>query len=560
MTNAQVEHSPHAWEAIEEWNRWYESTGPLCDAGKAITKLLEFVYDPYGQRVPKIREFLDTGDYSLLQADVNKSTEHELHKLYGVGTLRDAFDVRNEYWTSQAPQRLEDRLRREPETQKDRFEESCSINDLQGAFSVLVWAHSSLELLKLVETEEKYMTKISKNLVEETRQGLEELIKEGKKLFSNGKPEKNGIKGKKPGIYFVQNFESASSFVEKYAQFNFLNVFEVVDKKATHLGHYTTVTENWDFEEKEINICIPISIGCPQGCGPCQIGYFDPSPFKDHIIPLTAEQSFRLLYKNELQNQETTELPFSPTSIKIYLLGGGDPGNNIYQFEKLIGKVKEFYDPSESKIAEWVLNNRQKDPDVDDDNFYQLIASTVGIRGGSVRRLINLGKRYPEFGLQFSVGAFNEDMRKQIIKAKNVIGIDDCAKAAAEFYDKTGRPGYLAIHPLEPLDDSQPSYLDGEQIADELDAIKKRTKINNLEEKVIITLTAIEDPPPDFDYRKPEKAVFESLRHALKQRNYQANIYDPPYDPQTGESCGTISKVAKEAVGLWGRHYNGWMS
>lgn len=532
-------HSKKAKDAILAWKAWYESTAGLCFAGKTVTQLTDYLYshDEIFNR-ENILEFLDSGDFLYLDSFVPAELETRLREEFNAGTFREAFDIRDRYWLSQSPGRLEKRLRREGNVQQERFLEYLEVGDSMDAFGVMLWAYSSLSLLEKAKGKidhEKYIL-----FADETKKSLEQLIELGKQFFREGKPEKQvDASGKTPGIYYKGVFESDYDFVKKYAKFNFLNVFEVADKRnKNEKPLITTVTENWDFEESEINICIPLSIGCKEACGPCQIGQVRPAFY------LTADQSYQLLYKNALINQETTELPFSPTSIKLYLLGGGDPGSNIGEFENLVSMVHEFYDPNESEMAAWVLENRKK-AGIEDNDFYQIIASTIGIRL-SVDRLIMLGKKYAEFGLQFSVGAFNQEIRNKIITAKNAIGIDDCVKAASRFYDETGKRGYLAIHPLEANESSVESYMDGRQISEELRLIKERTGIIDLEEKIVITLTAIESPPVNFGYHKPSKNAFRKIKSSLEKQGYTVTIYDPPYDPRTGESCGVIPKQVLE--------------
>jgi adenine C2-methylase RlmN of 23S rRNA A2503 and tRNA A37 len=257
---------------------------------------------------------------------------------------------------------------------------------------------------------------------------------------------------------------------------------------------------------------------------------------------LTSNEIFSLIYTNAIINDDVTSLFFEPSELTIYYLGGGDPGDNIEEIEKVVQKTHQFYYGDQVlPFVEWIRDNHQRANGNQSGYPFEQIVSTIGLDNGSLDRLIDLARTIPELNIQISVNAFDEQARAcTISNLEKVMSIERCVRAAEKFYGVTSatenpRRAFLSIFLLQDV------YDDLDKIMDDIERLKiDKTRVH-------ITLDVLRHPP-QFIHQPASIGRYKALHRKLRREGYSASIYYPPEDSTTEEGCGIISTHLLERV------------
>lgn len=499
-----------------EYYCWERKTEKICKTGKEITHIINEKYQKLDTK--SCIYFVKTGDFTKLGRRLQKYIEY-----------------RECYWLEKDKQRLTDKCITEPVKLQIRFKEYKSLGNATAVFGVFVWLHS---FKQIIDKAIKRGTIRNDGIYRSCSLELERLIDKGVKYFQ-GISRKDKAKVKmNTSIYHTKILESDLKYIIKHCAKNIKNIFTIIDKgeKVFHVEVY----ERWDFKNNEIKICVPVSVGCHNKCNQCQVGqYISSLPGTPRL--LTSNELFELIYTNSLINDEVTQISYKPISITIFYLGGGDPANNIDEFERIVDKLhKYYYDPgNRSPFIQWIRRNFELYRCGESLSLpFRQIASTIGIRNKSIDRIVKLGYKYPEFGFQISANALNDEVRSFYINNKDALDVRECVKAAQDFYDytyKSGYPrrGYIGIFLLEE------EYNDPYRILNELEELRVDPS------KVVISLEVLKDVPDKFS-KKGHKVSslkgYRKVKRCLEKNGYKAVIYEAPDDSATHEGCGLISE------------------
>lgn len=485
------------------WNYfiWEKMTGDLCHAGKEITHTINNTFDSLESDT--VISFIKKGNFLELLPD-----------------LHAPLNLRKRYWLERKPKELISKMTSYPAILKARFEQYKALGDPSSAFGIFLWLHSTIDIATCaVESgilpQEHYDRFMEKACA---------LIEKGVEYFRTS--PQNTVSS---GIYHEGILESSTRYVVRHFAHNLKNIFRIVEPDQRMF--FLEIFESWDFGNRKITVCAPISIGCPNRCYQCNVGTFIP-----YHRALTADEIFNVIYTNAIINDDVTSLFFEPEELTVYYLGGGDPGDNIGEIEKIVQKVHQFY-YGEDVLAfvKWIENNNRRSTDAQSPYPFQQVVSTIGINNGSLERLVRLAREIPELGIQVSVNAFSEQARAHTIRrTEKTMSIEDCVRAAEKLYDITSgtenpRKAYLSIFLLQDV------YDDPDTIVEDM----KGLDIDK--ERCHITLDVLRHPPAQFAHKVASMHHYRRMCSRLRKEGYSVSIYCPPEDTATEEGCGVVS-------------------
>lgn len=479
---------------------WEKRTGDLCHAGKDITHTINNTFNSLGSDT--IISFIKKGSFSELSPD-----------------FEAPLNLRKNYWLEGKPKELISKIISYPTILNVRFEQYKTLGDPSSTFGIFLWLHSTIDIATHAvevgilpqEHYDRFMEKASA------------LIGKGVEYFETSPQSMVSS-----GIYHEGILESSTRYVVRHFAHNLKNIFRIVEPDQRMF--FLEIFESWDFGNRKITICAPISIGCPNQCYQCNVGASIP-----YHRALTASEIFNVIYTNAIINDDVTSLFFEPEELTVYYLGGGDPGDNIGAVEKTIQKVHQFYYGEDVlPFVEWIENNNRRSSGAQSPYPFHQVVSTIGINNGSLERLVRLARDIPELGIQVSVNAFSEKARAHTIRTEKTMSIEDCVRAAEKLYDITSdtenpRKAYLSIFLLQDV------YDDPDTIVEDM----KRLDIDK--ERCHITLDVLRHPPPQFTHTVASMRHYKKMYSRLRKEGYSVSIYCPPEDTATEEGCGVVS-------------------
>lgn len=480
---------------------WEKETRDLCHAGKDITHAINDRFADLEREA--IVSFIEQGNFPQVLPE-----------------LQTPLSLRKQYWLTKQPDELTAKMASYPTILERRFAQYEALGDPGSAFGVFVWLHSAIDIAKGA-LERGMLARTHYDLLVDKANAL---IRQGVQYFQDG-----AQRNVSAGIYHDGILESGARYVVRHLAHNLKNIFRIVEPDGR--SFFLEVFEKWDFGERRISVCVPIAIGCPNRCHACNFSASIP-----HHRSLTANEIFNLIYTNAIINDDVTSLFFRPEELTIYYLGGGDPGNNVAEIEKVIQMVHQFYYRKPGlPFVEWIRNNQQRAGGNQSAYPFRQVVSTIGLDNGSLDRLIDFARTIPELGIQVSINAFNERARAYTIKnLKGVMSIERCVRTAERFYDVTSgtehpRKAYLSVFLLQDV------YDDAAEILTDV------KKLNIDKARCHITLDVLRYTPEQFAHKSAPIGRYKAVCRQLRREGYSASIYYPPEDGSTEEGCGVIS-------------------
>lgn len=247
-------------------------------------------------------------------------------------------------------------------------------------------------------------------------------------------------------------------------------------------------------------VCLPISVGCPAGCGVCQVG-------ETHIRSLTSDQMLAALFRTV----KGYALPrLYPKNLKISWLGGGDPAFNMKEFSQAVRSVEEFY-PDSTQVV-----------------------STMGVSMKTLEELSQLAEQVSTVSLQVSLLSLNPNIRKELIPLRTIPSPSDVFSFIKKRWENNKKKTYISIMLFENYNESP------EEALDLLDSY------NPDPESIHITL----DIPAEV--RKPQLIPFVrdkylSTLDLLTKAGYEAHIYETPRSAAFRDigGCGILTNSTR---------------
>lgn len=278
----------------------------------------------------------------------------------------------------------------------------------------------------------------------------------------------------------VERYEDAN---ERVIKFVFTKADAVVE---TVLYRYPT------YKERTV-ICHSVMSGCPMGCRFCGTGdYFVRNLTSDEIV----EQVEYALSQCDVSPSEMNRL-------QIMSMSMGEPALNR--------NLEEAYETMNFMWPRGSLLISSSGPDID----YSWI--------------INMAKRIPTVGLQFSVHESTDQARDKLIPFKKKLKLKQIADVGQRFFDETGRLPFF-------------NYCAHDLNITEADALN----LANLfpPEYWCATVSVIceqnEGLPASNDH---QKSLANNFGNLLRDFEYNVRVFDPAGQDTIGGGCGQLHYV-----------------
>ncbi len=351
---------------ISVYDNWENDTGRLCESGERANKLIEAKYFAC--------------DYLDFFSDKSGS----------VLEFKGIVSYRYQFWSNH-PSRSE-RLTKWFSEIDYFITTSLQANNKLWLLREFVWAKfSTIPLLISISTE------LNKSHTEEIKK-LNELMNDVE-LFLK-KKNNSTIE-----ISVIERTRLPHDIVKKINKQRFLNVYQINLAKSKK-NIFCEVIETWNFDKKDIDISLPLSIGCVASCKMCEFSLFKP-------INIPSSTLMQII-DNQVRNNQKVPFCDNP-KYNFYYLGGGD----AIQYKAL---------PSLLNYVARNFNNPKQ------------VISTIGIGTRvSFNSFLEKISKIPNIGLQWSLNTLNETNRQFITGCNSILAIKTCIELLEEYSKQSTR-------------------------------------------------------------------------------------------------------------------------
>lgn len=256
-----------------------------------------------------------------------------------------------------------------------------------------------------------------------------------------------------------------------------------------------TVLYRYPTYQKRTVICHSVMSGCPMGCRFCGTGdYF--------VRNLTSEE---IISQVEYALEQTGIDPNTMDRLQIMSMSMGEPA--------LCKNLEAAYDNFHARWPKAALLISSAGPDVN----YQWI--------------INMAKRIPTVGLQFSVHESTDEARDALIPFEHKLNLAQIAAVGERFHRETGRPPFFnyCAH------DKNTSYADADRLALTFDPLVWCATVSVICEQN-------DGMPASNDYQKELAVEFAAK---LVENSFDVRVFDPAGQDTIGGGCGQLHYVQK---------------
>lgn len=440
---------------ISLYSKWEDNTSELCEIGKKANNFIEEQY--FSNQYT---------DFFSEQSDI-------------VLIFKNMISYRHQYWLKH-PSRFK-RLKQWRAELDFFIHTSFQANNKLALLKEWVWAkYSTLPLLNEIETEldKEFSEKILKLMHD-----IEIFLKNNKAAPCD--------------VLLIERSRLSLDIVKKMNKQRFLNVYQI-NRPNTQESMFCEVIETWNFEhEKNIDLCLPLSIGCVANCKMCEFSIFKAI----NIPPATLIQ----IIASQARNNYDIPLLAKP-KYSFYFLGGGD----ALQYKELPSLLKN--------LAQSFLHPNQ-------------IISTIAFgRAESFKTFLNNICLIPNVYLQWSLMSFSETNRKYITGCHSLIPIQTCINLLQEYSRQSQRKVTVSIMLFkEPSEDILQIKKD---ILHHLDPSVFRLNFANIQPN---HLAFSED-------NSQHLKIIELYDWAL-ENHYEATLDSPPENDNPLELCGRITST-----------------
>lgn len=243
--------------------------------------------------------------------------------------------------------------------------------------------------------------------------------------------------------------------------------------------------------ENRTVICCSTQSGCPVGCRFCGAGdYFVRSLKCDEIV-------YQVDYCLQHQNIDANKIK----KFQIMVMSMGEPLLNFKELEKSFDILYKKYPNA------------------------QLLISSVGPRV-DYEPLMNMAKRIPTIGLQFSVHESTDEKRNLLIPFKNKLNLFEISIVGEHFWRVTGRKPYINYC----AKDDNSSTEDADRLASIFNADVFEATVSVICERDENVAMANER----------QRHLAESFMNKLITRGFSTRMFDPAGQDDIGGGCGQL--------------------
>jgi 23S rRNA (adenine2503-C2)-methyltransferase len=280
----------------------------------------------------------------------------------------------------------------------------------------------------------------------------------------------------------IERYEDPAGLVTKFV---FTKSDAIVE---TVLYRYPT------YDERTV-ICHSVMSGCPMGCRFCGTGdYF--------VRNLTSEE---IISQVEYALAQTGIDPNTMKRLQIMSMSMGEPA--------LCKNLEAAYDNFHAQWPKAALLISSAGPDV------------------NYTWIVNVAKRIPTVGLQFSVHESTNEARNALIPFEHKLNLEQIATVGKRFYRETGRSPFFnyCAH------DKNTSQADADRLALLFDPLVWCATVSVICEQN-------DGMPASNDY---QKSLAVDFAEKLVNNSFDVRVFDPSGQDSVGGGCGQLWFVQK---------------
>lgn len=279
-----------------------------------------------------------------------------------------------------------------------------------------------------------------------------------------------------------------TTFIKEYQSSN-ENVKKIVFTKSDAV--YEAVLYKYPTYEERTVLCVSVQSGCAVGCTFCGTG-------KKLIRNLTVQE---ILEEVEYALRDI-DVP-NVKRLQIMFMSMGEPFHNFDNFKHVLAKLYKVY-PKAALLVSTIAPKKQKE----------------------FAEFLELSKRIPTIGLQFSVHKSNDAERNILIPFTSKFSLAELRDYGIEWYVQTGRKPYFNY------------CVDGNNCS-ESDYANLRTMFPpNVFCATLSVVCSSDETMKDAGFRNLE--VIHEFQQRFLKDGYNVRVFDPAGQDDIGGGCGQL--------------------